>query len=237
LSYFEKLKRQGQSSRTLARKLSAAKAFYEYLTNTGKMDSNPTTELKGISAEKPLPKIISREQAQILLEAKKPNEKLMLRTLYATGLRASELVGLKLQDVDTEQGILRVRGKGQKTRLVPFDGDTGTLIRHYIEHLRPRPKGSAKELFLSRLGGPYTRQALWKLVKKNCLRAGLNNVSPHTLRHAFATHLLENGMNLRSIQMLLGHADLSTTEIYSHVRQDRLGNVVRECHPQAKRRK
>ena len=158
----------------------------------------------------------------------------MLELLYATGLRVSELVALKIRDVNLDAGYLLTLGKGSKERLVPVGESARTAVTEYLALARPGKdrSGSCEYLFLSRLGSAMTRQAFWNMIKKRALEGGIGkNISPHTLRHSFATHLLENGADLRSVQLMLGHADLSTTQIYTHVTRERLKKIHEQFHP------
>ena len=245
----EALNALGVGPRSRARKLSALRAYFSFINNGYLQDSTPGTApqasgpLEGIDLpqfSRRLPHTLALSQVEDLLAAPKDlRDRAMLRLLYASGLRVSELVSLSRNDLNAEEGFLRVLGKGSKVRLVPLDTDTADLVVQYLKQRKSDlgpDKDQTNALFLSRLGGPMTRQAFWQLVKKYALAAGIHPApSPHMLRHAFATHLLERGMNLRSLQMLLGHSDISTTEVYSHVSRDHLMNALEKYHPRAKK--
>lgn len=231
----ENLLKNGLGHRSLARKLSAIRLYYIFQERT----DAPWESLKGSQISKPLPQTISEEEVfQLLQSIKSKRDMLMFRLLYATGLRVSELTSLKVTDLELALGHLRIRGKGQKIRLIPFDATTGALLSSHLEDresflkTHSRSPAMPPEVFLSRLGRPFTRQSVWRLLQEYSLAAGIHPLpSPHTLRHAFATHLLDEGMNLRCLQMLLGHADISTTEVYSHVSSQRLKDVLETKHP------
>jgi integrase/recombinase XerD len=187
-----------------------------------------------------LPEVLSAREVDSLLQAAvgpdpaAVRDRAMLDLLYATGLRVSELVSLKLADVNTSAGYLMAFGKGGKERLVPMGEAASASVDGYIRTVRREQDraGDNKFLFLTRLGDRMTRQAFWNIIKKRALLAGIaKKISPHTLRHSFATHLLENGADLRSVQVMLGHADLSTTQIYTHVTRERLKRIHQDCHP------
>lgn len=240
--YLHKLS-QTLEARSLARKLSALRLFFKFAMAQNWRDTDPTAEIETPSGTRKLPKTLSLDDVEALLSAPQaPADAIMLRFLYATGLRVSELTGLRIENIDLQTGIVRVTGKGEKTRIVPVDAHTTSLLTQYLAEIRPvlakKSKRATTEraFFLSRQGRGYTRQGFWKLVKKYALAAGIAaNVSPHVLRHAFATHLLERGMNLRSLQMVLGHADISTTEIYSHVSTSHLHEALKKHHPRSRR--
>lgn len=236
---------EGIGNRSLARKLSALRAFFKFAVSEGWLEANPTDEIQASSPKRNLPKTLGTEEVERLLDAPLADEALgdaiMIRVLYASGLRVSELVGLKPENADLQAGILRIQGKGDKVRIVPIDANTAALITRYLNELRPmlaakaRMPARAETLFLSKQGHGFTRQGFWKLLKKYARKSGIeSDVSPHVLRHAFATHLLERGMSLRSLQMLLGHSDIATTEIYSHVSSKHLHETLRNHHPRAK---
>lgn len=242
------LAQNGISARSLARKLSALRMFFKFAVSEGLCESDPTLEVRSAPAGKSLPRTLAPEEVDALLEAPLrhggPTEAIMIRLLYAAGLRVTELISLNPDQVDLAAGVVRVHGKGDKTRIVPIDASTASLIVQYIENARPslwekaRDKNKARTLFLSTHGQSFTRQGFWKLIKKYALLAGIDpaSVSPHVLRHAFATHLLERGMNLRSLQMLLGHADISTTEIYSHLSTSHLHEMMQKHHPRGEKK-
>lgn len=230
---------QGLSARSTHRALSAFRAFFNFLIDKQKRLDNPVTGLARPKLPKPLPDSLSEEQVDALLES--PNtddpvecrDKAMLEVLYATGLRVSELIGLRLDQVNIQQGVVRVTGKGNKERLVPLGETAIDMLLHYIQVSRPElSKETSDVIFLSKRGVQMTRQTFWHRIKYYAVKAGITqHLSPHTLRHAFATHLLNHGADLRVVQMLLGHSDLSTTQIYTHVATERLQNLVEQHHP------
>jgi integrase/recombinase XerD len=232
---------KGARPRTTARLLSSLRRFYGYLVREEKIKTDPTTLIDSPKLGRPLPKSLSEEQVEKLLESPdvtKPlglRDRAMLETLYATGLRVSELVGLTLSQVSLTQGVVRVIGKGDKERLVPLGEEAISWISRYLAEGRSRlvKSRSTDALFTTARGGPMTRQAYWHNLKGHTRKAGIDakKLSPHTLRHAFATHLLNHGADLRVVQMLLGHADLSTTQIYTHVAQARLKTLHEQHHP------
>jgi integrase/recombinase XerD len=232
---------KGARPRTTARLLSSLRRFYGYLVREEKIKTDPTVLIDSPKLGRPLPKSLTEEQVEKLLESPdvtKPlglRDRAMLETLYATGLRVSELVGLTLSQVSLTQGVVRVIGKGDKERLVPLGEEAISWISRYLAEGRPKlvKSRSTDALFTTTRGGPMTRQAFWHNLKGHTRQAGIDakKLSPHTLRHAFATHLLNHGADLRVVQMLLGHADLSTTQIYTHVAQARLKTLHEQHHP------
>ncbi len=240
LEYLSSNVSKGARPRTTARLLSSLRRFYGYLVREEKIKTDPTALIDSPKLGRPLPKSLSEEQVEKLLESPdvtKPlglRDRAMLETLYATGLRVSELVGLTLSQVSLTQGVVRVIGKGDKERLVPLGEEAIAWINRYLAAGRPKlVRGrSTDALFTTTRGGPMTRQAYWHNLKLHTRKAGIQTrMSPHTLRHAFATHLLNHGADLRVVQMLLGHADLSTTQIYTHVAQARLKTLHEQHHP------
>jgi integrase/recombinase XerD len=233
--------RRGQSTRTVARRLAALRIFLRYLTGEGDDRSGILQQLERPKPESSLPKILSKAQVLQLLAAPNPKSMLhardvaILELLYASGLRASELCELKLRDLNLQVGCVRVLGKGRKERIVPVGSAARQAIEQYLLDCRPRlQKAPSELLFLSRTGKPLERVGLWMLVEKYGRRSGLlREVSPHTLRHCFATHLIGGGADLRIVQELLGHSDISTTQIYTHVDQERLKSVHQKFHPRA----
>src|SRR4030066_182165 len=237
--YIGKLRDSGISPRSSARKLTTIRMFYRFLNAEGYTKDNPTllVELpKGISR---LPKAISLEMVDMLLAAPDTKEalglrdKAMLEILYATGLRVSELVSLKVGDVNLDVGYLMAYGKGSKERIVPIGESAQVWVKEYILNARSRLcKGHSEILFTNRSGKGLSRQGFWKIIKSYARRAKINiSITPHTLRHSFATHLLERGADLRSLQMMLGHADISTTQIYTNVTTARLKEIHKKYHP------
>ncbi len=230
---------QGLSSRSTMRAMSAMRAFYVYLISLNQRSDNPVAALANPKTPKSLPATLSEQQVDDLLAAPDIDEPIecrdrcMLEVLYATGLRVSELVGLRLEQVNTQQGVIRVTGKGDKERLVPLGEDAIDWLHIYMSTARPQLlKAQSDILFVSTRSRQMTRQTFWHRIKHYAIRAGISQpLSPHTLRHAFATHLLNHGADLRVVQMLLGHSDLSTTQIYTHVATERLQSLIAEHHP------
>jgi integrase/recombinase XerD len=223
-----------------ARCLSSLKRFYQYALRQGKVDADPTLNVDAPKRSRALPKSLTEQEVELLLAAPSANDplslrdKTMLELLYATGLRVSELVSLKLGQLSQDMGVVRILGKGSKERLVPVGEEALDWARKYVDEARSLLlEGRLSDaLFISTRGSAMTRQAFWQLIKRYALRAGIAKpISPHTLRHAFATHLLNHGADLRVVQMLLGHADISTTQIYTHVARERMKQLHAKHHP------
>ncbi|MEN9476377.1 MAG: site-specific tyrosine recombinase XerD [Pseudomonadota bacterium] len=224
-----------------ARYLSTLRRFYRWQVGRGRLVSDPTLKLANPSLPSRLPKVMSEKQVESLLDAPDLDtplglrDRAMLETIYATGLRVSELVNLKLHEVGLADGVLRALGKGSKERLVPLGQLAIDWITRYLHEARPDILHGQQSdaLFVTARGGAMTRQAFWQLIKRYALVAGIDpaRLSPHVLRHAFATHLLNHGADLRVVQLLLGHADISTTQIYTHVARERLKSLHAEHHP------
>ena len=239
-SFIVRLKSCGLAPRSRARTLSAVRMFHRFLLVEGYATTNPTALIEAPRIGGKLPTFLSSKEIETLLAAPagdgvaEVRDRAMLELLYATGLRVSELVTLTLRTVNLEAGYLMTFGKGGKERLVPLGDAAISAVRRYLaeaRHQMERVEGS-KELFLTRLGDGMSRQAFWNIIKKRAKQADITrSISPHTLRHSFATHLLENGADLRSVQIMLGHADLSSTQIYTHVTRERLKRIHEECHP------
>jgi len=234
------LKERGISPRSRARCLSAVRMFHRFLMVENYASANPSSIIEAPRSLHKLPEFLTFQEVEALFAAccgetgEDLRDLAMLELLYATGLRVSELVNLKLREVNLEAGYLMTVGKGNKERLVPIGESACQRVVDYLARVRCRQDRSAGSLFLflSRLGAVMSRQAFWSIVKKRSLMAGIHkNISPHTLRHSFATHLLENGADLRSVQIMLGHADLSTTQIYTHVTRERLKRLHEQIHP------
>ncbi len=222
------------------RRLAVLKRFYQHALREHRVATDPCLEMKSAKQPPRFPKTLSEQNVESLLAAPDVNtplglrDRTMLELMYASGLRVSELVLLKTIEVGMNEGVLRITGKGNKTRLVPFGEEARVWIDRYLARTRAAILGGkvADALFVTALGGPMTRQMFWTLVKKYALRAGITApLSPHTLRHAFATHLLNHGADLRVVQLLLGHADISTTQIYTHVARERLKKIHAQHHP------
>ncbi|HYQ99017.1 MAG TPA: site-specific tyrosine recombinase XerD [Casimicrobiaceae bacterium] len=226
---------------SIARRLSSLRRYYALQLQQGTLRADPTARVRAPKLPRRLPKNLAESQVEALLAAPDPEttlglrDRAMLETLYATGLRVSELTGLKLAQVSLDMGVVRVMGKGSKERLVPLGEEAIAWIRLYLATGRAALAGKARgdAMFVTARGGPLTRQAFWALVKRYAARAGIPaaSLSPHVLRHAFATHLLNHGADLRVVQLLLGHADITTTTIYTHVARERLKELHARHHP------
>ena len=236
------MRTDGRSPRSVARWLVALRSFFAWQVHEGTIGEDPAVRLEPPKTWKTLPKVLDGSDVSRLLlapdrsEPRGVRDAAMLELLYATGLRVSELVGLKLGDLHLDAGYLRCIGKGQKERVVPMGAEAMAAMSTYLASARPSLLAQRRSefVFLGRAGTPLTRQAFWKLIKAHGRRAGIRtSLSPHVVRHSFATHLLENGADLRAVQMLLGHADISTTQIYTHVNRERLKRLYRDFHPRA----
>jgi len=243
VQFLGKLKDEGKSSKTLARHIASVRAFHQYLLREHVTDHDPSVQLEVPRMERALPKILSLEEVETLLDAPKSSshfglrDKSMLELLYATGMRVSELIGLDIAHVNTALGFVRCAGNGHKERVIPLGKTAAEAIKQYLEAGRPNfmnPKHPDNALFLNHQGKRLTRQGFWKILKKLALEAGINKeLTPHTLRHSFAAHLIENGADLKAVQELLGHADISTTQIYTQLTKTRLRDVYSKFHPRA----
>ncbi len=237
--YLNTLYINGMSTATVARRVSCLRQFFRWAVNHNVISKDPTALLAPPRQSQSLPKALSEADIEALLAVDTEQrlglrDKAMLELLYATGLRVSELVDIKQSDVSLRQGVVRVLGKGSKERLVPIGENAINAVQLYINEQRPALLKGANEpaLFLTERGKPMTRQAFWYLIKRHARRAGITQtLSPHMLRHCFATHLLDHGADLRVVQLLLGHSDLSTTQIYTHVARDKLQNLHSMHHP------
>jgi len=227
---------------TIGRKVACLRSFYRHLRREGVIEHDPTADLHGPSKSQRLPRVLSRDEVARLLNEPKGGDpralrdRALLETMYACGLRASEAIGLELQDVDLQEGVVCARGKGSKERLVPIGRQALRALEAYCQRGRPALLDGRAEsrLFLNRRGSGLSRQGLYKIVQGHARSAGLaEKMSPHTLRHTFATHLLAGGCDLRSLQEMLGHADLSTTQIYTHLSAERLKDAYFSAHPRA----
>jgi integrase/recombinase XerD len=231
-AYLGRLRSAGKQTRSIARCVSAIRSFYRFLLTDGRIKSNPLLEIETPKFKAPIPRVLSEEEMTRLLKLP-ADRKLAIRDatvlelLYATGLRVSELIGLKKSDVNLEAGFLIASGKRSKERIVPIGSYAREIIKMYLEQMKPR--GSF--LFPNRKGTAMTRQGIWKLVRNYGVLLNQGNLHPHVLRHTFATHLLEGGADLRSVQILLGHEDISTTQIYTHVDRKRLKELHKKYHP------
>ncbi len=235
------LRQRGLSSRSMARHLSALRGFYAFAADEGLVPESPAELVEGPKLPRLLPEVLSAEEVARLLSApdtKTPlgfRDKAMLELLYAAGLRVSELITLTPLDFDAQTGLLKVFGKGSKERLVPIHYLAQDICIRYLQHIRGAFNPVQGFFFLNRSGKGLTRQGVWKLIKRYAVQAGITKaISPHSLRHSFATHLLEGGADLRTVQILLGHADISATEIYTHVQANRLLTVHGTYHPRSR---
>jgi integrase/recombinase XerD len=227
---------------TLQRKVACLRSFYRHLRRENLLDHDPTADLRAPRKSQKLPQVLSRSEVAKLLTAPRGTDpaalrdRALLEVMYACGLRASEATGLEVGDVDVKHGVLRARGKGSKERLVPIGREAVNAVRIYAERGRPHLVGlrDQPKLFVNQRGGELTRQGLYKIVQRHARAAGLDGkMSPHTLRHTFATHLLAGGCDLRAVQEMLGHADIATTQIYTHLSAERLKDVYFKAHPRA----
>ena len=240
VSYLSARRQDGITARSTARELSAIKAFCRFLNERGELHGDPSREMQTPTLLQRLPSVLTYEEVESLLQAPDTTtaggkrDAALLEVMYATGLRASELTGLRLADIDLVGGCIKVRGKGGKERFLPL-GELAVLqLDDYLASGRPPllKQRQSPDLFLNRSGRAMSRQSVWKIVKKYVQWARIDKaISPHTLRHSFATHLLEGGADLRSLQQLLGHADITTTQIYTHIVQQRLQTVYHTYHP------
>ncbi len=243
--YLTDSQNEGINVSSISRYISSLRSFYNFTVMEKICESNPFDDVELPKKPKKLPEFLDMEEVEKLLAAPDRSTQLglrdaaMLELLYATGERVSEIINLKMEDLNLDEGYLICMGKGSKQRLIPFGDQAGVLIRRYIRESRPgfQKKGVSEYLFLTTRGGPLSRKTFWKLMKDYRLKAGIEkHVSPHTLRHSFATHLLQNGADLRSVQMLLGHSDISTTQIYTHINQQRMKKIYDQYHPRAKKK-
>ena len=240
LRFLSVLKDEGLAPRSRSRALVALRTFHKFLVAERLCGHNPTGQVAAPRNLTALPKTLAPQEVDALLASPKGEQPLalrdraMLEILYATGLRVSELVTLKLNDLQLDVGYLTAFGKRSKQRIVPLGSAAIGELRHYLAVARPRfdKAGTASYVFLNRSGAGLTRQGFWKIIKRRAREAGIHrNITPHTLRHSFATHLLENGADLRAVQVMLGHADISTTQIYTHVTRERLRQLHAQHHP------
>jgi integrase/recombinase XerD len=241
VKFIHNQRKAGLSARSVARAVSAVRAFYRFLILDGRLKKNPSENLNSPRLWLNLPKFLNYEEVEKLLQQpdagsiRGSRDKAMLELMYATGLRVSELIKLKINDINFQDGFLICRGKGSKERVVPVGKSASAAVRGYEKSARPQLlKQETDFLFLTSRGTHFTRQGFWKILKKYADQAGLDPaVSPHVLRHTFATHLLERGADLRSVQMMLGHSQITTTQIYTHVSRRQLRQVYDKFHPRA----
>ncbi|HEV2707593.1 MAG TPA: site-specific tyrosine recombinase XerD [Pyrinomonadaceae bacterium] len=233
--------RAGLSPRSVARALSAARGFFHFLLLDGHVKADPTADIPAPQAAQKLPRFLTQEETERLLEAPDTStteglrDRALIELLYACGLRVSELVSLKTGQIDLDQGVLSCSGKGSKQRRIPVGRSALAWLEKYLHARRWLLDGRDSQLlFVAGGGRPLTRQNVWASLKRYAVAAGLSGVTPHVLRHSFATHLLERGADTRSVQALLGHSDLATTQIYTHVTSERLRSTYERCHPRAR---
>jgi len=241
-TYISALRKKNLSTKSIVRKLASMKGFFKFLQVKGDIEENPVLAIESPKIWKKLPQTLSVSEVNSLLSQvdtgtpRGLRDQAMLETLYGTGLRVSELIELTINNINSEVGFLRCFGKGSKERIVPLGEIALNCINSYLEKGRPSflKKSDSTYLFITRLGGKMTRQGFWKIIKKYARLAGIKKpISPHTLRHSFASHLLEGGADLRSVQALLGHADISTTQIYTHLTTEKIREIYRKHHPRA----
>jgi integrase/recombinase XerD len=240
IDFLVQIKSEGLSANSMNRSLAALRGFYKFLLQEKVLDESPLANIELAKVWMRLPDTVSREEMNLILSQpgdQTPSalrDSAMLELLYATGLRVSELISLMMNSINWQVGFLIVMGKGSKERVVPIGKTAYDCVRRYVDEARPRllKSKTTDVLFLNRFGGAFTRQGLWKIIIHYAQKAGLQkNVHPHTFRHSFASHLLEGGADLRAVQVMLGHADISTTQIYTHVTKDRLKEIHRKYHP------
>ncbi len=243
MAYLAHLRRQGKATSSICRQLAAIRGLYRFLDREGKIRRDPTVNLGSPKQEKRLPGVLSLDEVGRLLEMPSPQtpagvrDRAMLEVLYATGMRVSELVSLDMGDLNVEMGYVRCLGKGSKERIVPVGRVASGWVEIYLRASRSNLVRSRAEnaLFVNQRGRRMTRQGFWKIIKAYAAKAGIEkDVTPHTLRHCFATHLLENGADLRSVQEMLGHVDISTTQVYTHLARGKLKEIYDSAHPRAK---
>jgi integrase/recombinase XerD len=234
--YLGRLRRAGAAPSTVARRLSAIRSFYRHLARESRIRSDPSAGVPNTKLRRHLPSVLSIEEVECLIKQPDTNtlrglrDRAMLELVYASGLRVSELVGLKRGDISLELGLVRCVGKGSKERIAPVGRPALEAVRAYLAER----KDASPFLFLGNKGRPLTRVSFWRIVQRYARQAGIRSrISPHTFRHSFATHMLDGGADLRAIQELLGHANIATTQIYTHISTDRLREVYQACHPRA----
>jgi len=240
--YLGKLKTNNLATSTISRTIASMRSFFNFLLEEGLIENNPTLDLDSPRIEKKLPRVLTTEEINQLLDQPKSNghkglrDKAMLELLYASGIRVSELIDLNLGDFDPQVSYLRCKGKGQKERIVPIGSVANNYVNKYMETARDKlcRNNGEKALFVNHHGYRMTRQGFWKLLKNYALKSKIGGeITPHTIRHSFATHLLENGADLRSVQEMLGHSDISTTQIYTQVTRKKIREIYDKAHPRA----
>lgn len=242
LHFLKFLKEQGNSSKTLARHIASIRSFHQFMYREKVTNTDPSVHIETPQSERALPKVLNITEVEALLEAPKLDkplgirDKAMLEMLYATGIRVSELVNLNMADIHLSMGFIRCLGKGNKERIVPLGSVATKALQDYVDNARNQlvKRNKTDAFFVNHHGNRLTRQGFWKNLKKIAKEARIEKeLTPHTLRHSFATHLLENGADLRAVQEMLGHSDISTTQIYTHVTKARLKDVYKQYHPRA----
>jgi len=239
INYLIYLRKSKLAIRSISRNLVAIRMFYKFLVNEDIINDDPTLNLDSPKTGLYLPEVLSQDEVERLLALPNNKEqgikdKAILELLYATGMRVSELVNLPIDNIDLQEGYLKCIGKGSKERIIPVGRKAQRAVKKYIDRVRSRyvERGNSNMLFITRLGRRYTRQGIWKIIKKYSVLMGINKeITVHTLRHCFATHLLSHGADLRSVQEMLGHVDISTTQIYTHIDKARLREVHQKFHP------
>ena len=240
IDFLVQIKNEGLSANSMNRSLAALRGFYKFLLQEKVLDESPLAHIELAKVWMRLPDTVSKEEMNLILQQpgdQTPSalrDNAMLELLYATGLRVSELIGLTMNSINWQVGFLIVMGKGSKERVVPIGKTAYDIVRRYVDEARPKLIKSKTTdcLFLNRFGGPFSRQGLWKIIVGYAQKAGLHKkVHPHTFRHSFASHLLAGGADLRAVQVMLGHSDISTTQIYIHVTKDRLKEIHSKYHP------
>lgn len=242
MSFLLAIKSQGLSSKSTGRNLSVLRMFFKFLVRENHLKADPTINITSPKIRQSLPSVLSIAEVDLLLSQpdvktmRGLRDRTMLELLYATGVRASELVTIKLKNINLEVGYLIAFGKGSKERIIPLGDTAKHYLKEYLVTARPKCLKNmvSSYLFLNPSGRNFSREGFWKIIKRYALKAGITKkLSPHTLRHSFATHLLERGADLRSVQIMLGHVDISTTQIYTHITQERLKNIHKQFHPRA----
>ena len=245
LEYLKSLEKNGKSPSTVSRSLASIRSLYRFLQNEGKITKDPTLNLHSSKTEKKLPEILTSEEVELFLnqpdvrDAKGCRDKAMLELLYATGMKVSEMIALKMSDINIDVGYINCNQE-KKKRVIPIYSIAKKAVRNYIDNTRPlliRNNIGEEYLFVNYNGGRMTRQGFWKIIKQYASSANIKKaITPHTLRHSFATHLLENGADLKSIQEMLGHADISSTQVYASIVKKQLETVYKKAHPRAKKK-
>ncbi|MEK6765266.1 MAG: site-specific tyrosine recombinase XerD [Planctomycetota bacterium] len=243
VNFIEKEKQRGLSENSISRSLVTIKMLYKYMIMEGKISVNPMSSVNTLKLQKHLPEVLHYKAVEEILQAPDCNDKLgmrdkaILELMYATGARVSEVASIKVIWINFDYGYIRCQGKGSKQRIVPMGAEASKSIRRYLQEVRPflvKIEADEPLLFLSRTGKKLRRENIWSIVKKYAIKAGIrSNISPHTLRHSFATHLLEGGADLRSVQEMLGHSNISTTQIYTHIDRKYLKSIHQKFHPRA----